>query len=77
MSDNCKSCNTKIMYDMNCPKCRYKLLMDEPCKLLRKYTYDSIKKYGEVADWKIEPHCGCNGNICQRIKNMRLAKANG
>ena len=76
MSDNCSSCNKTAIYDMRCEKCRHRLLMDEKCKLLRKYIYDSIRKYGEVDNWKIEPHCGCNGNICQRIKNMRLARAN-
>lgn len=73
----CDSCNKSIVYDMRCAKCRHDLLMDEPCKLLRKYTYESIRKYGEVEEWRVEPHCGCSGSICKRLQNMRLAKANG
>ena len=73
---NCKSCNTSCIYDMKCEHCRHDLLMDEPCKLIRKYLAESIEKYGKVAEWRIEPHCGCGGNICKRLQNMRLAKAN-
>jgi hypothetical protein len=76
MLDKCKYCNTLGAYAMTCRKCRHRLLMNEPCKLLRKYQADSIKRYGELDNWQIEPHCGCNGNICQRLKNMRLARAN-
>jgi len=76
MSDKCKSCNTKIIYDMKCSLCRNRLLMDEPCKYLRKQIAGSITKYGALGDWQIPPHCGCT-NKCKRIENMRLAKANG
>lgn len=72
---NCKSCNTLSIYDMKCSQCRNRILMNESCKYLRKQLADAIKKYGELGEWQIEPHCGCN-NKCKRIENMRLAKAN-
>lgn len=72
---NCKSCNTIAIYDMTCPLCRNRILMDEPCKYLRKQIAGSIRKYGELGDWMVKPHCGCLEK-CKRIENMRLAKAN-
>lgn len=75
MLANCKSCNTITVYDMKCPSCRNRILMDEKCKYLRKLLADKTKKYGELGDWQIPPHCGCKEK-CKRIENMRLAKAN-
>ena len=49
--------------------------MDEPCKLMRKQLVESIKRYGALAEWRIEPNCGCH-NECNRLKNMRLARCN-
>jgi hypothetical protein len=49
--------------------------MDEPCKYLRKQIAGSIRKYGELGNWMVKPHCGCLEK-CKRIENMRLAKAN-
>jgi hypothetical protein len=47
--------------------------MDEPCKMLRKLIAESLRKWGEVDEWQIEPHCGCKGK-CKRLENMRLAQ---
>lgn len=76
MSDNCPNCAKQGgIYDMKCPNCRHRILMSEPCKVLRKQIADSIIKYGQVAEWRTIPNCGCQGE-CKRLRNMRLAKAN-
>jgi hypothetical protein len=48
--------------------------MDEPCKLLRKALAERIELWGEVHDWKKEPHCGCKGE-CKRLQTMRQNKS--
>ncbi len=76
MSANCPNCaKGGGIYDMKCPNCRHRIVMDEPCKLMRKQIVDSIKRYGDLAEWRIEPHCGCKGE-CNRLRNMRMAKCN-
>ncbi len=71
----CADCAKELsgIYRMTCRGCRNRLLMDEPCKMLRKLIADSLKKWGEVDEWQIEPHCGCKGK-CKRLENMRLAE---
>jgi hypothetical protein len=46
------------------------MLLDEPCKILRKALAERIQLWGEISDWKTEPHCGCKAE-CKRMKTMR------
>ena len=73
-TNDCADCAKEHsgIYRMTCKGCRNRLLMDEPCKMLRGYIADNLKKWGEVDDWKKPPHCGCNGK-CKRLENMRTA----
>jgi hypothetical protein len=41
--------------------------------MLRKIIAEGLRKWGEVDDWQVEPHCGCQRK-CQRLENMRLAQ---
>lgn len=63
----CRWCeaNYNGTFDYSCLTCRERALMMEPCKVLRKYMADNMWRYGEVPDYRKEPHCGCK-NQCKR-----------
>jgi hypothetical protein len=73
---SCQDCYSRTqgfpcIYNVTCSDCRLALALAEPCKIIRKSMVESMeKKFGEVGDWKQEPHCGC-GQQCSRLKNMR------
>lgn len=57
-------------YDFKCFSCRDRLLQNESCKLKRETLAKMLRKWGEVPEWKIEPHCGCIKS-CKRRQYMR------
>jgi len=67
----CKDCQKSEtekhwgIYQMTCLGCRQRLLIDEPCKLMRQSLANSMERWGEVPEWKVEPNCGC-GRVCKR-----------
>ncbi|CAB5225471.1 hypothetical protein UFOVP746_21 [uncultured Caudovirales phage] len=67
----CKYCSAQSgIYEYECNGCRNRMLLDEPCKILRKALAERIQLWGEISDWKTEPHCGCKAE-CKRMKTMR------
>lgn len=74
----CQDCYSRsqgfpCIYNVNCVDCRVALALSEPCKIMRKDMVERMEKnWGEVPDWKKEPHCGCEKQ-CERLKNMREA----
>lgn len=44
---------------MTCYHCRERLLRNEPCKLMRQQLAKRMDRWGEIPEWKTEPHCGC------------------
>jgi tRNA(Ile2) C34 agmatinyltransferase TiaS len=52
-------------YSFTCFKCRERLLLDEPCKMMREMLSITLRKWGEVPQWKVEPNCGC-AKACKR-----------
>jgi hypothetical protein len=46
-------------YSFACFNCRERLLLEEPCKMMRELLSLSLRKWGDVPQWKIEPNCGC------------------
>lgn len=64
---DCKYCNDdkQHTFDYACYKCREKALLSEPCKVLRKHMAENMWRYGEIPNWKKEPHCNCN-RTCKR-----------
>ena len=46
-------------YSFTCYGCRQRLLLKEPCKMMREMLSFSLRKWGNVPEWKIEPNCGC------------------
>jgi hypothetical protein len=81
VASSCPDCYSRsvgypCVYNITCSECRTALALAEPCKLIRKSMVDSMERsWGEVKDWKGEPHCGC-GKQCDRLKNMRDANEN-
>lgn len=75
---NCKWCEAghSHIYDYSCFKCRERALLDEPCKVLRKYMAENMWRYGEVPDWKREPHCNCNRNCKRQQLTRKTQNAN-
>lgn len=72
----CKDCvKAGGIYTFKCVGCRDRFLMDEPCKIYREIMAQTIKKWGDVGDWKREPHCGCQGQ-CKRLQAKRNAALN-
>lgn len=68
----CRWCKAKHshVYDYSCPQCRQRALLAEPCKILRKHMAENMWRYGDVPEWKVEPHCGCK-NHCKRVQLTR------
>ena len=77
----CKECLKAIndkyhgIYQLKCARCRHRLLMNESCKISRKEMAESLKKYGDVAEWQVEPSCGCQFR-CKRYDAIRTRYAN-
>ena len=75
MSD-CTNCTQAAVkehwggYSMSCFACRERFLMDEQCKVMRETYAKLYAKWGDVPEWKKEPHCGCS-NACKRRQYMR------
>lgn len=70
---NCKGAVTHKHwggYSMKCFLCRERFLMDEPCKMMREVYAKHYAKFGDVPEWKKEPHCGCV-HACKRRQYMR------
>jgi len=57
-------------YNFKCLGCRDRLLKSEICKLKRETLAKMLRKWGEVPEWKIEPHCGCTKS-CKRRQYQR------
>lgn len=58
------------IYSLKCPDCRLRLVLNTDCKIHRKDLVESLRKYGEIGDWMVEPHCGCQFT-CKRLQAMR------
>lgn len=69
--NECKDCKNAEgkehwgVYHLKCKGCRDRMQIAETCKIHREILHKSLEKYGEVGEWKVEPHCGCT-NRCKR-----------
>lgn len=76
VATSCPDCYSRSVgfpgiFDIRCAECRTALALAEPCKLIRKSMVDSMeRRWGEVGNWKAEPHCGCKA-LCVRLLNRR------
>jgi hypothetical protein len=79
VASSCPDCYSRTqgflyIYNITCEDCRVAIALAEPCKIIRKSMVESMeRRWGEVKDWKGEPHCGCDKQ-CSRLKNMRETK---
>jgi len=76
VASSCPDCYSRSegfpgIFDIRCAECRTALAMSESCKLIRKSMVEAMERnWGEVKDWKAEPHCGCKA-LCLRLLNRR------
>ena len=68
----CEKCEKDSrIFDLQCHGCRDRLVMGIDCKVLREIEAKYLDmKFGFLADYKKEPHCGCT-KVCLRKSRLR------